>query len=329
MVDRIRMFNTDFKGSLNLEDLKSFRPSEAERGFKYYKLKSLKNKMENIYLTVKVGVKDGKNFVAIDGSLRKWMFGMNGFRDLDYFRFEKAIELIGKRLCFDKAALWGFKISILELGFNVQLSMLMKGIVDCYGSYSTFRRVWYEGETMCFEGNSYSMIVYDKGEEVVKKRSMKKSMKSPEPIKKLINRATWLRYEFKTDKLSKVPSVSKLANTPGKILINWDELLDLVHGKIKAMKFINYSLPTYTNEFEGRTKTELKNYLINVGMLSVGVGKTMSMVDKLERKKKEVKDELQEMNRTFVDKPRLDLERDLRRSISQRVRKLKGNDKVL
>lgn len=329
MVDRIRMFNSDFKGMLKLENLEPFRPKDAEWGFKYYKLKSLIDKKESIYLTIKVGAKDGKQFISIDGSLRKWMFGMNGFQDLDYCGFKRAIEIVEKQLCLETDALWDFKVSILEVGFNVQLPMAFKGMVDCYGSYSTFRRIWYERETMCFEGDSYSMIVYDKGEEIVKKREVRNSKKDAKSIKKLITRATWLRYEFKTDKLSKVPSMAKLGDTPGKILNNWGEILDKVHGNIKKMKFINHSLPSYTSEFVGKNKTEFKNYLINVAMLSIGVGKTMAMADKLKRNSETLKIELQALNRTFVDKPRLDLERDLRRTISRRVRKLKRNDEPL
>lgn len=63
-------------------------------------------------------------------------------------------------------------------------------------------------------------------------------------------------------------------------------------------------------------------------MLTIGVGKTMSMVDKTNTDKKEVKKELQELNLTFIDKPRLDLQKELKRRISKRVRKLKGNDRV-
>lgn len=329
MVDRIRVFNSDFNGVINIDELFVMpKPKGAESGYKYYKLKSPRNKKENIFLTVKIGIRKGKQFVSVEGSIRKWFFSMNGFQDLDYYRFEKAIERISEILFFDKEMLWGFKVSVLEIGFNVQLRMIMKGIVDGYCSYSTFRRIWYEGETMCFEGDSYSMIVYDKGEEVVKKRSAKKSKVSPVPIEKLIERATWLRFEFKTETLSKVPKMSKLANTLGKILENWDEILDVVHDKVKDMKYVHYTLPTYTDELVGGNKTQLKNYLINITMLTIGVGKTMSLVDKLKRDKENVKKELQEMNRTFVDKPRLDIERDLKWAISKRVRKLKANDRV-
>lgn len=328
MVDRIRTFNSDFNGIINIGKLSKFKPKDAEPGFKYYKLKSPRNKRENIYLTVKIGIKYGKRFVSVEGSIRKWFFSMNGFQDLDYYRFEKAIESISEILFSDKEILWGFKVSVLEIGFNVQLRMIMKGIVDGYCSYSTFRRIWFEGETMCFEGESYSMIVYDKGEEVVKRRSTKKSKKSPVPIKKLIGRATWLRFEFKTETLSKVPAMSKLANTLGKIRANWDEIFDVVHDKIKCMKYVHYTLPTYTDELVGGNRTLLKNYLINVAMLTIGIGKTMSLVDKLKYDRNTIKKELQEMNRTFVDKPRLDIERDLKWAISKRVRKLKANDRV-
>src|SRR5690554_3757506 len=236
MVDRIRMFSTDFKGELNLEEKDNFNPVGREVGYKYYKLKSPRGKKENISLTVKTGVKDGKTFLSIDGSLRKWMYGMNGFQDLRQNDFEEIIEAIGLLLCSDKEVLWGFKVSVLEVGFNVQLPMIFKGVVDCYASYSTFRRIWYEGETMCFEGESYSMIVYDKGEEIAKKRSYKKSRKDPEPIKKLNKQAIWLRYEFKTKNLSKVENMAEIANTPGKILANWNKVLDMVHEKVKDIK---------------------------------------------------------------------------------------------
>ena len=315
-----------------MEKLKWFNPSDGERGYKYFKFESLKDKDEGIFFTVKIRCKNDNVFLSIEGSIRKWWFGMNGFQDLDYFNFEKAIEAIGKELLGDKNVLWGYRVSILELGVNVQLPVICREYVDCYGGYSTFRKIWYEGETIVFEGkDSYSMIVYNKGAEIVSKRSAKKSKKNPEPIKKLNTRATWLRYELKTAKLSKVAILRDLANTPGGILTNWDEIFNLLHEKIKNLKLIDNTLPTHTDDFKAKNKTELKNYLINMGMLVVGSRRTMSFVDSLKRSvdKEAIKKELEQINRAFMDKPRLDLERDLRMAISRRIRKLKGNDKML
>lgn len=329
MVDRIRMFTDEFKGVLNTEKLNKFRPSYGEAGYKYYKLYSDKNKKEGIYGVVKTNEKGGERSVVIDINLRKWKSGMNAFPDLYKKDFVDVIEGIGEKLCKDKNALWGFKVSAIEIGFNVQLPLTYKGIVDSYGSYKTFRRIWYEGETMCFEGkDSYSMIIYDKGEEIVKKLNSKKSKKKPLPMEKLNSRGFWLRYELKTNKLSKVSELSDIANEPGKINKNWNAILDILHAKIKKLKYVENTVPSHLINFEGKNLTDLKNYFIAVGVISYNcTAKAMALGDKLERNKDTAKSTIREIMYNQLIPDVIEKEKEVKRRIAERVKSLRTKEK--
>ena len=323
MVDRIVMYNSDFQGKINWERLRRFYPSDAEYGFKYYRLKNAYKNKQGVQLSVKIKETKGVCHLGIMGSVRKWHFGINGFQDLRRFQFEKVIELIGKELCSDKNALWGFNVSQLEIGANVQLKMELKGIVDSYTSYSSFKKIWYEGKTSSFEGEGYTMSVYDKGEQIVAERKSRKSKLDSVPIEKLITRATWMRYELKATKLSKVPDLKKIANTPGKILTNWNEILELFYTKQKQIMFTPLTTPSYTKEFAGKNKTDLKNYLIHVGMESIGIPNAMSMAENLKRNKHEAKKDLKAVNDLYRDKSKDEALDKLRFAIGRRIRTLK------
>lgn len=319
MVDRIVMYTNNFSGKLNMVNLELSK--KCRYGYKYYTLKNNRENGENINLTVKTKVKYGLRYLSITGSIRKWHFGINGFQDLNRFQFEKVIEQIGLAVCNDKNALWGFAVSQLEIGINVKLPMTLKGISDSYTGFSSFKRMWFEGETSSFIGTGYTMSVYDKGEEIVAKR--KSSNMVSAPIEKLITKATWMRYELKATKLSKVPDLKEIANTPGKILANWNEILDLFYTKQKQIVFTPITSPIYTKEFEGKNKTEFKNYLIYLGIKSIGIPNAMSMAENLKRNKHEAKKDLKAVNDLYRDKSKDEAFEKLRSAIAGRIRTLK------
>ena len=87
--------------------------------------------------------------------------------------------------------------------------------------------------------------------------------------------------------------------------------------------FTPLTTPSYTKEFAGKNKTDLKNYLIHVGMESIGIPNAMSMAENLKRNKHEAKKDLKAVNDLYRDKSKDEALDKLRFAIGRRIRTLK------
>ncbi len=324
MIDNITIFNNDFRGDLNLNKLQRAFPAKAEQGFDYFKIAPRKYKDEKVWLLLKTRMYEGKRFVLISGSIRKWYFGLNSFSDLDFYSFEKTIDLLGRIICNDSLILWGFRVRSIEFGFTLNLPMTYKDLPDSYADFQNFKRIWYQGETSSFVGkDSFTMSVYDKGEEVLKCRKLRDSKKDPKPISKLISKRTFIRYEMKVKRVEKVPCISEKAKTLGHVWEQWEDIRIELVEKIKAMRFIRETLAGQTYDFEGGNFTDLKNYLIFLGSIHAGGSrKTLALTEKLKRNKKEAKTSLSKILKEYSDVSGEMLELELKRKINKRSRKL-------
>lgn len=323
MIDKITLYNSDFIGQLLHENL-ALHNGSTENSIKCkYRLYNPKAKKKR-YILVTLERERISTKLTIEGSIRKWHYGRNSYNDLNYHQYEEAIENLGLLLCGDKDILWGFKITSMELGLNVQLPIKFKGIVDSYVGYSNFQRISYQGETSAFKGTSYTMIVYDKGKEIIK--SLKKEDRNIEPKghKLLSKKATWIRFEMQAKYMSKIPNLSRLASTPGNVLTNWNELIDYLYEKIRNIDFDVYSSPIYTNQLKDRNLTELKEYLCHVGIKKLGLNTSLAFTNYLKRNKKEARNELHQINERFATEQVAEDYDKLRLKIGSSIRKLKN-----
>jgi hypothetical protein len=267
--------------------------------------------------------------VIIEGNLRKWFFGLNNLGDLDYYQYKGAIEWLSRLIFGDNNSLWDFKVTQIELGYTIRLPKHFTGVIDAYVAYSSFKKVWYEGETSSFQGRGYTMNVYDKALEVERNRMKRfgSSIKDPKPIRKIRQKVCHTRYEMKIHSLSKVPEFINLVATPGDILENWDLMLDTLKAKFNNITYMDFISPERTFELRGKRQTPIKEYIMMAGIMAIGRQRVAGICDLAHSNDKaRLKKYFEGVHERVLGTNHLDLKRDLKRTISRRVRKLKAND---
>lgn len=281
-----------------------------------YRLYFLDEPLENS-CHLEVIVNRLQNCVTISGSLRKWYFGKNNISDLTRKRFAECLKRLREKLRITEEELNYALVTQLEIGANLKLPPLYKQILSCISHYPKLKRLNVETETVEFQGENFDIIMYDKLEEVFKKKKKR--------VLKKLNRYMYiLRYEIQVTKVSGHPIRSK-ANTLGKIYYNWDELLDYWEKESKKIVFVDNLSPEIIHPPKEMVKSEVIKALVYEGMKAVGEPALRSMLLNNVQKKRtsEIRkflNEIWESNRSTVFREYKDV---LLSAISEKAKRLK------
>jgi len=181
--------------------------------------------------------------IGFNGSIRKWYFGSNTRKDLNYSEFLDCIKLLSIKIGLREIDLWKAKITQLESGITLLLKSYLKGIMNCLAKYRNFSRE-IEKTTLYFKGkrnkdgmdSNYKIKCYEKNLE------MNKNNKSffDNPIKmNVLKKFLFLRTELDVKKVSGVNFFKEKANTLEKIKNNWNEInLELIK-RFEAIQFVD------------------------------------------------------------------------------------------
>ncbi|MBL1280380.1 MAG: hypothetical protein COA33_008920 [Fluviicola sp.] len=281
-------------------------------------------------ISVEIHKEGDEQKLIIRGNLRKWYFGKNNLADLDWFKFNSALNELSRRIFGGKDKIWGMTFTQLELGFNFQLLNSAKGIIDSFVAFSTFRRILYEHETAKFEGAGYSVTIYDKLKEIIEDKES--YFKHTKPVfaglRKLHTKAVLPRFEVQITKMTKAPEFNRLCKTPFDLRENFDEVFDLVHQKFNDMTYLDSMAPDVVRNLSGKGKREITEYFIYMGVKAIGEIQSLSIVNGVNRDKADFRNYIETIYERQNTMPRMDIKKDVKKAVSKRVRKLKCNDRL-
>ncbi len=326
MVDRTKVYERNFKGEILFENLKFV--NEDKFGKEIYKLKSpFSDKEETVFLSVAIKKDNGLTSVEVKGNFRKWFFGLNNLGDLSGSNFEKCISEISKRLFGNEETFWYFKITQVELGVTLKLPVEFAKISDAYVSYSNFRKIWYENESISFVGDAYTVTVYNKGLEVLNGRKNKfgASLKNPRAIEKLNTQKSFIRFEIKIMKLSKYVEFKEMFSSLRDLYQNWNEVLDSMHSVFKKINYIDVLFPNYIDIIKGKRNTIVSEFLLWNTMKLLTPLKTMTLLENVHPSdKKNWKVKFANYNRKFSALRGINMEDKLYRELCMRIDSLRN-----
>lgn len=166
-----------------------------------------KSKPFKLRLLLTENLKTKQSTLSIDGSIRKWYFGKNTRKDLNYKEFIECIEIIESKIGFKKGEIWlKSNITKLEIGVTLLLKDFTIDILNCFVKYKEAKRDISHVTTLYFKQTNYELKFYDKYLEIHKK-DKKKLMKYNEVISKKL---LLLRFEISIEKVSDPNFQSKI-----------------------------------------------------------------------------------------------------------------------
>lgn len=223
-----------------------------------------------------VEINRGKNEVSISGSLRKWKTTKsNALADLTKENFDFCIKKIGLKLDIPLLTLYEGTVTQVEIGASIKMNSKYRYILSCIDNFpklkketfevdSVFKKNSKELETLYFYGTNFSLMFYNKLEEVFSPNE-----KSKKSLSKLSKALYVLRYEIKVKKVSGYLLKDKI-NSVQKIRENWNEIIDHWIERLDELTFIDNLSVENVHFKEGMNLTELKELLIYQGINSLG-----------------------------------------------------------
>ncbi len=221
-------------------------------------------------------IKEEKKEVSIEGSLRKWKTSKsNAVADLTKENFDFCIKKIGLKLDIPLEHLYNGTVTQVEIGANVKMNPKYRYLLSCIDNFpklkketyevdSVFKKKSKELETLYFFGTNFSLMFYNKLEEVFSPNE-----KSKKSLSKLSKALYVLRYEIKVKKVSGYLLKDKI-NSVQKIRENWNEIIDHWVERLDELTFIDNLSVENVHFKEGMNLTELKELLMYQGMKSLG-----------------------------------------------------------
>lgn len=226
------------------------------------------------FLTVEID--KGKSEVSISGSLRKWKTSKsNALADLTKENFDFCIKKICLKLDIPLNTLYEGTVTQVEIGASIKMNSKFRYILSCIDNFPKLKKETYdvdsvfdrnsrELETLYFRGTNFSLMFYNKLEEVFSPND-----KSKNALSKLSKAVFVLRYEIKVKKVSGYLLKEKI-NSVQKIRENWNEIIDHWIERLDKLTFIDNLSVENVHFKEGMNLTELKELLIYQGINSLG-----------------------------------------------------------
>ncbi|NCA20002.1 MAG: hypothetical protein EBS86_02555 [Crocinitomicaceae bacterium] len=232
-----------------------------------------------------VEINSEKNIVKILGSFRKWSSSKsNAITDLTKDKFLFCLEKIERKLKIPFDVLQKGVVTKIEIGANIKMKPKYKYILSCIDHFpklkkeifevdTTYLKNTKELETVYFHAANFSLMFYNKLEEVF-------SNKKKKNLSKLSKGMFVFRYEIKIKKVSGYILKEKL-NTVENILNNWNEIIEHWTGRLNELTFIDNLSAENIHDKEDMNLTEIKERLIYLGMTSFGWENTRLLIENL------------------------------------------------
>lgn len=235
-----------------------------------------KSKTFKLRLLLTENLKTKQTTLSIDGSIRKWYFGKNTRKDLNYKEFIECIEIIESKIGLKEGEIWlKSNITKLEIGVTLLLRNFTIDILNCFVKYKQAKRDISYVTTLYFKQTNYELKFYDKYLEIHKK-DKKKLIKYNEVISKKL---LLLRFEISIEKVSDPAFKTKYKNLQT-LKSNWNQIPKDLNNYLKNITFLDI----YADEKKivPNNITALKNYAYYVYTKEVGITETIKIISNFE-----------------------------------------------
>lgn len=195
--------------------------------------------------------------LRITGSVKKWFLNGNTLEDLTKPKFEDCYKKISKKIGVLHDDMLGGRNTKIESGITIELKTKFINLLKSFIWYKDFDRVEENDTTIYFRGKFYSFILYEKQIEIKSKNHYHrgKYIRTDKPTEFT---KTYLRFEVKVNSVCGVKFYKEKANTVGKIIENWDEIINQIQVFFEDIEFVNMN--SAVREFKNGTFPELKKY---------------------------------------------------------------------
>ncbi len=342
MIDNIKIIidNVDIDEKNFIKRFKHFHRSTYKRQEKYYfsgfitpDLEGLEEDLFNdnfakddkprLKIKLKKDIELDNFTLSIQGSIRKWFYGVRSSQDFTKKKFSKCINDLANLIGIKENEIWRGKITKIETGITLRLKDKHRGMIHDIFKYKNARKNTFSDIGVEFKSANYDVIFYDLVERIFNKGSKGKG-KNKKSTKKKINKNNFLfRYEIQSHKVSGTKMFQDKLNTVYNIERNWDYIGKNLLDTIEEVVFLkNVSIEDYTILKEGTLKT-IKEYLIIMGIKKITPTITSNLISKMSnRKKGEFKKNIFQIYEKYEQKTKTDNKIIFVQELKRRIAKL-------
>ncbi|PKB17023.1 hypothetical protein [Flavobacterium sp. 5] len=270
---------------INVEEWIQYHPKPKEgkkalpKNYHYFRKKLYAEKSRS-FLLLSLRYDDEEDIfrLRINGSLKKWYLNGNTLEELTKPQYEECYKKIAKKIDVLYEDLLLGRNTKIESGITIRLKIKFNDLLKCFVWYKDFERVEESDTTLYFRGKYYSFILYEKEIEIKSKNRYHKGrfIKADKPIQ-VTN--SYLRFEVKVNSVCGVSFYKEKANTVGKIIQHWDEIIIQIQKFFERIEFINFNEAKV--ELENMTFSELKKFFMTEGFKTFGIYKIIDLLNKI------------------------------------------------
>ena len=282
-------------------------------------IKSIKEIKEHRIKIILIDYLDeNKTKLIIEGSIRKWHFGIDRTQDLKKSEFIYCIDKIAQEIGIEDKSLWNATVTQLETGVTIRMKDEHRGIVNCIFDYQAFQKNTFGQFGVEFSGANYDVIFYDQI-----RRIYNRSDKKERQYKKLTENNFFLRYEIQGHKVSGMEMFRNNFDTLLKIRSNWKSVAENLVLTLEEVKFVNVISPDLYVELKQGEKKQMTNYLTFKGLQSIGLENFRILLQQMKsRKKSTFKGDFIELYEQFSEKDKKEYKKIFTRKLEQKLNSL-------
>ena len=234
---------------------------------------------------MKINIVDYRNketsTLYIEGSIRKWFYGMNSTQDLTKKDFITCIDKLAKEIGINDNSLWNSTVTKLETGVSIKLKEKHRGLVNCIFHYKDFKKHIHGEYGVEFKGVNYDVIFYDQVRKIFNRKGKKEKSHN-----KISKNNFILRYEIQGHKVSGMLMFKEKLNTLLKIRSNWKYVGTNLLKVLDKTQFVQVISPEAFITVTKGEKTEMAKFLTFKGMQSIGLENFRVILSQMKSKRK-------------------------------------------
>jgi hypothetical protein len=269
MVDKIKIVLPYKANSYQgLPKSKIMLPDE-ERGLTSYHFK-VWNSYRDHYLDLTV-VPNSE--MILDGSIRKWYYGKITIKDLSFEDLLDCLRRIANIMKFDFTSFLDCKIRSVEIGKNIRVNYPSISLLLCFLRHPRIKMVDSRNTSKTFRGRNFSIIIYDKLEEMKAHR-----IKAAKIYQRRFN---IIRYELKIRSMSAVQYKIRMRATLKNFLQSYDRMLLLWLNEYK--KIVQITDKDFLNNMANDYKSvqEFKKNFMIYGTKEFGLENSIKKINEM------------------------------------------------
>lgn len=262
----------------NVDKMVDFKDYKIYRLYLFNNVKSLdiKDTLGKPCLEINIKYWYGKVTIDITNSIRKWFYGAQSTRDFNLSDLKSCYKLISKKLSTPYKLFLKARIHNIEIGFNLKFDKSFSSSLLTFMEHRRLKtkNIWGTG-TRDFEGENLKLVFYDKLQEMFDHDTI-----SENTYKKISNHFFFLRIEVSFTKISGVEFANIHLRTIKDLLNNFSEIYHYFIKQVRQVTIVDWISPRISDKIATSDNKVFFNWLISLGIDTVGLDNLFLMADK-------------------------------------------------